>query len=240
MRSSSTVFRSAAVVLIAASLAACGPAAESDAGPAMDEEATAPSATPIAQGDEAGAASSEATAAASAPTAAPAASPSADAAKPTHPSLAVDTVDDGRFDLGEKRGQWVVVNFWATWCAPCLKEIPDLNALDAKREDLEIIGLAYEEITADAMRAFYADKVKPEYPVSIIDPYSPPADFDTPRGLPFTVLIDPEGAVAHKFLGPVTGAEIEAKISEISAEPAAEASSAPPVTSAPVAASTPA
>jgi len=201
MRAPFSLLRAAPVMLLAAGLIACGPAAESDAGPAMDEEASAPSATPIA----------------SPPPAEPAAAAPVAPAKPTHPSLAVDTIDHGRFDLADKRGQWVVVNFWATWCAPCLKEIPDLNALDARREDLEVIGLAYEEITPEAMRAFYAEKVKPEYPVSIIDPFTPPADFETPRGLPFTVLIDPQGAVAHQFLGPVTGADIEAKISEVSA-----------------------
>ena len=198
-----TPYRSAFVrpVLAAAAaltLAACGPSTSPDAGPAE-------AATPIAEAAPAKAAAAEP---------APAA---ADAAKPTHPALAVDTVDHGRFDLAAQRGQWVVVNFWATWCAPCLKEIPDLNALDAKREDLVIIGLAYEEITPEAMRAFYAEKVKPEYPVAIVDVYNPPADFDTPRGLPFTVLVAPDGAVAHKFLGPVTGTEIEAKISEVSA-----------------------
>lgn len=198
-----TPYRSAFVrpVLAAAAaltLAACGPSTSPDGGPAE-------AATPITEAAPAKAAAAEP---------APAA---ADAAKPTHPALAVDTVDHGRFDLAAQRGQWVVVNFWATWCAPCLKEIPDLNALDAKREDLVIIGLAYEEITPEAMRAFYAEKVKPEYPVAIVDVYNPPADFDTPRGLPFTVLVAPDGAVAHKFLGPVTGTEIEAKISEVSA-----------------------
>lgn len=206
MRAPSILLRAVPAVLLAVGLTACGPAAESDAGPALDPEAAAPSATPLAQPASTSAAPESAT------TGAP-----ASAAKPTHPTLAVDTVDHGRFDLADKRGQWVVVNFWATWCAPCLKEIPDLNALDARREDLEVIGLAYEETTADALRAFYGEKVRPEYPVAIVDVYSPPADFDTPRGLPFTVLIDPQGAVAHKFLGPVTGADIEAKISEVSA-----------------------
>ena len=141
----------------------------------------------------------------------------ASAAKPTHPSLVLDTLDHGRFDLAERRGRWVVVNFWATWCAPCLKEIPDLDALDARREDLEVVGLAYEEITPEAMRAFYAEKLKPTYPVAIVDVYNPPADFDTPRGLPFTVLVAPDGRVAHQFLGPVTGEEIDATISGLSA-----------------------
>jgi len=210
--------RPALLAAVALTLAACGPSASTspDAGPVE-------AATPIAEAApaESGPAPLEAT-----PAPAPAA---ADAAKPTHPTLAVDTVDHGRFDLAAQRGQWVVVNFWATWCAPCLKEIPDLNALDAKREDLVIIGLAYEEITPEDMRAFYAEKVKPEYPVAIVDVYSPPADFDTPRGLPFTVLVAPDGTVAHKFLGPVTGAEIEAKISEVSAAStsAGEAASTP-------------
>ncbi|WP_397608722.1 TlpA family protein disulfide reductase [Silanimonas sp.] len=194
--------RPALVAALAVALAACGPSesVSPDAGPVE-------AATPIG----------EAAPAEAAPTPAPAPSAPADAAKPTHPALAVDTVDDGRFDLAAQRGQWVVVNFWATWCAPCLKEIPDLNALDAKREDLVVIGLAYEEITPEAMRAFYIEKVKPEYPVAIVDVYNPPADFDTPRGLPFTVLVAPDGTVGHKFLGPVTGDEIEAKISEVSA-----------------------
>ena len=199
--------RPALVAALAVALAACGPSesVSPDAGPVE-------AATPIGEAAPAEAAPATAEAA---PAAAPAVP--ADAAKPTHPTLAVDTVDHGRFDLASHRGQWVVVNFWATWCAPCLKEIPDLNALDAKREDLVVIGLAYEEITPEAMRAFYIEKVKPEYPVAIVDVYNPPADFDTPRGLPFTVLVAPDGTVGHKFLGPVTGAEIEAKISEVSA-----------------------
>lgn len=211
--------RPALVAALAVALAACGPSesVSPDAGPVE-------AATPIGEAAPVEAAPATAEAA---PAAAPA--PPADAAKPTHPTLAVDTVDHGRFDLASHRGQWVVVNFWATWCAPCLKEIPDLNALDAKREDLVVIGLAYEEITPEAMRAFYVEKVKPEYPVAIVDVYNPPADFDTPRGLPFTVLVAPDGTVGHKFLGPVTGAEIEAKISEVSAAStsAGEAASTP-------------
>ena len=219
MPSCSAFARPALVAALAVALAACGPSesVSPDAGPVE-------AATPIGEAAPAEAAPATAEAA---PAAAPA--PPADAAKPTHPTLAVDTVDHGRFDLASHRGQWVVVNFWATWCAPCLKEIPDLNALDAKREDLVVIGLAYEEITPEAMRAFYVEKVKPEYPVAIVDVYNPPADFDTPRGLPFTVLVAPDGTVGHKFLGPVTGAEIEAKISEVSAAStsAGEAASTP-------------
>lgn len=131
----------------------------------------------------------------------------------TTPSLRIATLDGSRYDLAEHRGKWVVVNFWATWCAPCLKEMPELSALDAMHEHIVVIGLAYEDIEAQAMRDFLqAHPVV--YPVAIVDTYAPPADFATPRGLPMTYLIAPDGTIAKKVLGPVTAAEIEAAIAE--------------------------
>ena len=76
----------------------------------------------------------------------------ADKALPTHPALRVATLDHGDYDVANHRGTWVVVNFWATWCAPCLKEMPELSALDAMNEHVEVVGLAYEDIDVPAMR----------------------------------------------------------------------------------------
>jgi thiol-disulfide isomerase/thioredoxin len=139
---------------------------------------------------------------------------------PTHPTLVVDTVDDGRFDLAAQRGRWVVVNFWATWCKPCLKEIPDLTAFDAARDDVSVIGLAYEEIDPAAMREFLV-RHPAGYPIAIIDTFSPPADFETPRGLPMTYLIAPDGTIAKKFLGPITSQDLAAAIDDAKATAAA-------------------
>ena len=140
------------------------------------------------------------------------ASPDA-AAGPTMPTLKLPLVDGTPYDLAAHRGKWVVVNFWATWCGPCLKEMPELSALDAMRDHIEVIGLAYEEIERQDMEAFL--KQHPiHYPIAVLDVYNPPADFATPRGLPLTYLIAPDGKVDKQFLGPVTGKEIEAAIAE--------------------------
>ena len=139
--------------------------------------------------------------------------PEADASEPATPRLALPTLDGATYDLADHRGKWVVVNFWATWCAPCLKEMPELSALDAMNEHIEVVGLAYEEIDDADMRAFL-DKHPVVYPIAVLDVTAPPEDFDTPRGLPMTYLIAPDGRVAHKVLGPVTAREIEEAIAE--------------------------
>ena len=145
-------------------------------------------------------------------------SPAATAAKPAkasadvdYPTLKLTTVDGKAWDLAAQRGQWVVVNFWATWCGPCLKEMPELSALDAMREHIVVVGLAYEDTTEDALRAFLI-KHPVVYPMALIDVYNPPADFDTPRGLPFTYLIGPDGAVVKKYTGPVSARMLEEDI----------------------------
>ena len=127
------------------------------------------------------------------------------------PALAIDTIDGKRFDLAQHRGRWVVVNFWATWCGPCLKEMPALSALDTMREYIDVVGLAYEDTTPEEMRAFLK-KHPVSYPIALIDVYAPPGDFETPAGLPTTWLIRPDGKIAKRFIGPVEPHDIEAAI----------------------------
>lgn len=126
----------------------------------------------------------------------------ADEAAPKIPELRVTTIEGQAFDLAQQRGRWVVVNYWATWCGPCLREMPEFDAFSRSRSDVTVLGLAYEEIDAEALRAFLVEHPV-SYPIAIVDVFSPPADFPAPRGLPMTWLIGPDGSVARRFLGPV-------------------------------------
>jgi thiol-disulfide isomerase/thioredoxin len=129
------------------------------------------------------------------------------------PALELEDVNGKPHRLAQYTGKVVLVNFWATWCAPCLKEIPDLAEFDARRDDVQVIGLAYEEIERADMEAFLKEHPI-AYPFAIVDVTAPPADFGTPPGLPMTFLIAPDGKVAKKFFGPTTSAELDKLIEE--------------------------
>ena len=114
----------------------------------------------------------------------------------------------GEVSLSDYLGQWVVVNYWATWCTPCLKEIPDLSELHEERGDLTVLGLAFEDLEDSDFDEFLED-FEVSYPILKVDVYQPPEPFGAPRALPTTIILDKQGRAVKAFLGPVTREAIE-------------------------------
>jgi len=114
----------------------------------------------------------------------------------------------GPVSLSDYRGEWVVVNYWATWCAPCRKEMPELSALHDERQDVTVLGLAYEDVEDNSFESFLAT-APVSYPILKVDVYQPPEPFGAPRVLPTTIILDHAGRAVKAFLGPVTRESIE-------------------------------
>ena len=121
---------------------------------------------------------------------------------PNMPSLEVQTLDGTTFDLAAQKGKWVIVNYWATWCGPCIKDMPALSAFVAAHDDVTAIGLAFEDTEVADLEAFLK-KHPVSYPIAHVDIDNPPTAFDVPRGLPMTYVIAPDGSVAKQFIGPI-------------------------------------
>ncbi|KRB67847.1 TlpA family protein disulfide reductase [Noviherbaspirillum sp. Root189] len=104
------------------------------------------------------------------------------------------------------RGKWVLVNLWATWCPPCLAEMPELEALSKARRDLVVIGLAVDGQNPQRITQF-SEKLHVTYP--IVAGNIKLADQFKPRGYPTSYLYDGTGQQIFVKEGPVTREEIE-------------------------------
>jgi thiol-disulfide isomerase/thioredoxin len=122
----------------------------------------------------------------------------------------LNDVDGKPRSLSEFRGKWVIVNYWATWCPPCLDEIPDLIEFHEKHKnkDAVVLGINFEEADREHLLEF-VDQHFMNYPVLSMDPV-PVTPLGPVLGLPTTYIISPQGERVARQEGPITGAAIEA------------------------------
>ena len=118
------------------------------------------------------------------------------------PELSFITADGGRGDLSDFKGKVVLLNFWATWCAPCREEMPYLDALQSEMggEDFAVVAIAAGHNPPPAVRKFLDEENITHLPV-LLDPRQALAREMGVMGLPVTLLIDREGNEIARLMG---------------------------------------
>lgn len=100
------------------------------------------------------------------------------------------------------KGKWVFINYWATWCAPCHEEIPELNAFSKARNDVMVLGVNFDRPQGEAIKKDIA-QMGIEFPVLTQDP-AVALNFSSPSVLPVTIVLNPQGKLHATLLGPQT------------------------------------
>ncbi len=121
--------------------------------------------------------------------------------QPTPNEAFTDDADNER-SLADYRGRGLIVNFWATWCAPCVKEMPALDRLarEAKSDGLVVLALSADREGAPVVRKFY-DKNDIEHLPVVIDRMSRVARALKVAGLPTTVMFNADGREVGRVVG---------------------------------------
>lgn len=117
------------------------------------------------------------------------------------PILLLKTLEDKEIELDVQTSEYRLINLWATWCAPCIHEIPTLTKLDQRLNDLSVVFISFDfPDDARTLKALMNKKGIPEIETYYSSDNQIWKDLNV-QGLPTTYLISPEGQILYTFLG---------------------------------------
>lgn len=114
--------------------------------------------------------------------------------------------------LKDFSGQWLLINYWAIWCKPCIEEIPELNALNLQ-EGISVLGYNFDRAQGAELEEQIAS-LAIDFPVLLDDPAAS-LGLEAPKALPATIVLDQQGQFHSWLMGPQTRASITAHIQKI-------------------------
>jgi len=122
---------------------------------------------------------------------------------PDAPEFTLEDLKGSKISLSDLSGKVTFLNVWATWCAPCKREIPDfIEAYEQyKDKGLEIIGISVDDISQSKVLQF-TEKYKINYPVAMTTSKLT-KDYGPFRAIPVTIIIDKNGKIRHRQIGQV-------------------------------------
>lgn len=112
-------------------------------------------------------------------------------------------------------GQWLVINYWAEWCAPCRTEIPELNALAEQQKDkgVKVLGVNFDGLQGEEL-SDAVDKMGIRFTVLAEDP-APRFELPRSEALPVTYIIDTQGKVRERLMGEQDAAGLTARLDSL-------------------------
>lgn len=129
------------------------------------------------------------------------------------PDLILSNVAGEKWSLHEQRGRIVLLNFWATWCAPCREEVPYLVRLSSKYKasGLEVVGIAIDSENTGQIADFIKE-FKVDYPILLTVPGS---ILSRQKAVPMSLLVDEKGVLAKKYVGAIKESVFEKDIKSL-------------------------
>ncbi|MCU0258982.1 MAG: TlpA family protein disulfide reductase [Solirubrobacteraceae bacterium] len=146
------------------------------------------------------------------------------------PKLSLRDMDGQKRQLADLKGKVVVVNFWATWCGPCVREMPEFTRVYAAYQDrgVEMIGAANEPRSERDNVQGFVQRLGITFPIWLEASLDHMEAFGVGPELPATVIVDTHGRLAARIKGVTHEAHLRGLLDPILAEPAASASAAQP------------
>ena len=133
----------------------------------------------------------------------------ANATNPQAPDFTLRDINGAAYDLHEHKGEVIVLNVWATWCGPCLIEMPYLDAIDKKYEDknVDVVVISVDAARDVSKAKAYVKSRKYQFTALFDTETTVVSQYNPSKSIPFTIILDREMRIVHTHTGFVAGVE---------------------------------